>query len=514
MIRGTRWLTGLLFGLQILPATTAAAQNVDSLMMRLDSPDWRERSIAAGVLGRLPASQRPPGFADKVIALLEYEALNPDEAAIAGGEGYGEYIAELARVVLGLDDPRALRGIAIAGIGTSRAAKDFVASHGAASLPYLDEAWDLDRYKQGYVALTWAGMLARFPDRLDHADRIQVLARLISVAEYDTHVFSTAASTSGLGELVAALQEIAENDPSARRRAFATYYAAPLLAARDALSPSELHARMSDLLEAVCLDAAGGKLQTCATLQTYLNAGYSNGNALDTLAQQAELAEQQGILKPYEEALFAGNAQYLITSQHLTVTRSVSASADTYIRLGDKNANSGSGPILRVQRAGDNRALLRFDKADIAAVVGSGTLISAKLAFMIVDNGNNWGPEGRTVEVIRLTQAWTESGATWNCATDTDTNNNQPDCPDGAWEMSDVGPNPWEPTASATMFFTNDLTGVVQFDVTADVQAFLDDAAADFGWIVIGTDTLGSGTVDFSSRENASPPQLLLEIQF
>lgn len=513
-MRGKRWLTGLVFGLQILPATTAAAQNVDSLMMRLDSPDWRERSIAVGVLGRLSASQRPPGFADKVIALLEYEALNPDEAAIAGGEGYGEYTAELVRVVLGLDDPRALRGIALIGIGTGLAAKEFVASHGAASIPYLDEAWELSALKQDAVAQTWALMLGQFPDRLSRTERIQVLGRLIAAAERNTRAFSIAARRSGLPELVAALNEIAENNPDPRRRAFAAYDAQPLLPVRDALAPAELHARMFDLLDAVCLDAAGDKLQTCTTLQGYLDAGYSDGNALDTLAQQAELAEQQGILKPYEEALFAGNAQYLITSQHLTVTRSVSASADTYIRLGDKNANSGSGPILRVQRAGDNRALLRFDKADIAAVVGSGTLISAKLALMIVDNGNNWGPEGRTVEVIRLTQAWTESGATWNCATDTDTNNNQPDCPDGAWEMSDVGPNPWEPTASATMFFTNDLTGVVQFDVTADVQAFLDDQAADFGWIVIGTDTLGSGTVDFSSRENASPPQLLLEIQF
>ncbi|MGH7673631.1 MAG: hypothetical protein ACREMV_00035 [Gemmatimonadales bacterium] len=127
----------------LLPPAGAGQGSLDSLVRLLDSPDWHERSDAIAILGRLPPDSLPPGYGPKVIALLEREALQPN-AALGQGEGYGEYQLALVRAVRRLKDPTSLRGVALLGVGTSRRSAEFVASHGAAGLPYLDEAWDRD----------------------------------------------------------------------------------------------------------------------------------------------------------------------------------------------------------------------------------------------------------------------------------------------------------------------------------------------------------------------------------
>jgi hypothetical protein len=59
---------------------------------------------------------------------------------------------------------------------------------------------------------------------------------------------------------------------------------------------------------------------------------------------------------------------------------------------------------------------------------------------------------------------------------------------------------------------TNGMRGVVTFDVTADVQAFL-SGAANVGWLVKRTDEGPSGAVDFGARESGTPPRLVLQVQ-
>ena len=96
----------------------------------------------------------------------------------------------------------------------------------------------------------------------------------------------------------------------------------------------------------------------------------------------------------------------------------LAAAADTYLRSGSANQNQGADGFLRLQSSGNNRALLRVSTADLTAAVGTGRLVTATLELYIQSNGDNWGADGRTVDVHRLLADWSEAGATWNCGID------------------------------------------------------------------------------------------------
>lgn len=187
--------------------------------------------------------------------------------------------------------------------------------------------------------------------------------------------------------------------------------------------------------------------------------------------------------------------------------------ADTYLRQGAPNQNQGADPVLRLQASGNNRALLRFDAAAIAAAVGAGTLQGARLELTIAVNADNWGTAGRTIDLRRLTRAWTEAGATWNCADDANPGNQSADCSgETAWEMGGSGPNPWESAPVATATITNGLTGVVSLDVTAELAAVLAGGGEHHGWLLKKTQEGQAGRVEFGSRESGTPPRLVLEV--
>ena len=174
-----------------------------------------------------------------------------------------------------------------------------------------------------------------------------------------------------------------------------------------------------------------------------------------------------------------------------------SAVGDTYLRKGEANKNSGTEPIVRIRESGANRGLVQFDAQSLATTLTGATLVSASLELHIEKNGRNWGKTGRTVDAHRLTSAWTETGATWNCPSDSNPTNGVADCA-----------APWSgggfiaiPTAS--VLHTRDLTGWVSYDVTADVAAFA-AGTADFGWLLKKTDETKSGRVDYDSREGTA----------
>ncbi|MGH2611094.1 MAG: DNRLRE domain-containing protein, partial [Tepidiformaceae bacterium] len=185
--------------------------------------------------------------------------------------------------------------------------------------------------------------------------------------------------------------------------------------------------------------------------------------------------------------------------------------ADTYLRQGNPNQNQGTELILRLQASGKNRALLRWDPQAIAGALGGDSLVAARLELTITHNADNWGATGRTIDLHRLTQAWTETGATWNCADDTDPSNPVADCAGStAWAMDGPDPRPYDPMPTATRVITNGLRGVVTFDVTADVRALASGGGAQHGWILKKTDEGASGQVEFGSRESESPPTLIV----
>jgi hypothetical protein len=183
-----------------------------------------------------------------------------------------------------------------------------------------------------------------------------------------------------------------------------------------------------------------------------------------------------------------------------------SSMADTYLKKGQPNQNQSGETILRV--LGGNRALVQFPQAVIASAASAG-LASAKLLLYIEDNANNWGSDGRTVGAHRMTQAWSETGATWNCPADSIPTNSRPDCVP-TWDMDGFTDWPFMQAPTSIALHENGQTGWVEWDVTADVAAFLDGSAANLGWLIRRTDEGPSGRVDYSSREGEHPPQLVV----
>lgn len=187
-------------------------------------------------------------------------------------------------------------------------------------------------------------------------------------------------------------------------------------------------------------------------------------------------------------------------------------SADTYLRQGSPNQNQGTELILRLQSSGKNRVLLRWDQQALVQAVGGGAVTSARLELTIADLGDNWSTAGRTIELRRMTQAWTELGATWNCAVDSVPGNARPECAGAtAWDMDHAANYPFLAETTATALLRNGQTGVVSFDVTADVLAWL-AGQPNNGWLLKKTVEGDPGKVDFGSRESAAGPRLTLTV--
>jgi hypothetical protein len=237
---------------------------------------------------------------------------------------------------------------------------------------------------------------------------------------------------------------------------------------------------------------------------------------IDPAAGILTSATVAGAIEPGEEVSYAISVAEDGTPTVAPVptegTFTLTPSADTYLRDGFPNQNQGAEGMLRVRALGDNRALVQFGQEAIAAALPPGAQVTgAALEFTITGNGDNWGRTGRTVDVHRITRAWTELAATWNCAVDANPANHRDDCFGAtAWEMGRPdrpGLHPWVAAPTATATITNGLAGVVTYDVTADVNAFL-AGTANYGWLVRKTDEGAAGLVEFGSRESAASPRL------
>lgn len=170
---------------------------------------------------------------------------------------------------------------------------------------------------------------------------------------------------------------------------------------------------------------------------------------------------------------------------------------DSYLLQGAPNQNAGGASFLDVRQSGHHRALAMVDPDLLESTLAETTLRSAMLELFVETNGKNWGATGRTVEAHRLTAPWAESAVTWNCSSDTNLANSQADC-DPQW----LGGS-FEPTPTASVLHTSSSTGWAQYDVTADVEAFLSGAES-FGWLIKKSDEGASGKVTYASREGVA----------
>jgi hypothetical protein len=193
-----------------------------------------------------------------------------------------------------------------------------------------------------------------------------------------------------------------------------------------------------------------------------------------------------------------------ITVNHDTLR----ASQDTYIRENSPNHNYGTIDSIMVWNSPE-RALVGFSQAAIDSVVGDDSLVVAILKIRIKSVVGSWGPSGSGVNLLRMTQQWTETGATWNCAIDSDTSNETKDCTTAAWSMG-ASPLPWATPYTATVLLEGGESGWLEFDVTADVRAFVAGTSNNYGWILKKANENLSGRAAFRSREHEMKPALVL----
>ncbi|MCC7500715.1 DNRLRE domain-containing protein [Candidatus Nomurabacteria bacterium] len=216
-------------------------------------------------------------------------------------------------------------------------------------------------------------------------------------------------------------------------------------------------------------------------------------------------------------------------------TVTLSALSDTYLRKGASNTNEGASPIIRIRAAGDNRGLVKFDQAAIEAAIGDGELLSASLEFTIEEAKNNWGKQGREVGAHRMLMNWIEGngkvgelpgkpnrgtglGATWDCAKDTNITNHKSDCANADdWEMrikkTNPSERPWTDSYTDSTFIQKRQEGVVAFDITADVQKFL-NGTPNYGWVIRKAEENRAGYVTFYSKESSgAAPELILTVR-
>lgn len=201
----------------------------------------------------------------------------------------------------------------------------------------------------------------------------------------------------------------------------------------------------------------------------------------------------------------------------------LNATKDSFLTQGNAKQNEGINPILGIKSSDKFRPVIAFDQNRIEIAAAGETLQSAKLRLYITDNANNWGPNGRNIIIHTITQDWEEgngwntgnnisgagNGVTWNCPIDSDISNNQDDCT-VQWNGGS-----FEPALTDTVLITNDMINqFIEFDVTSDVQAYLDGTATNFGWIIKKSDEALNGSLDFASKESAeNQPKLILTFE-
>lgn len=189
----------------------------------------------------------------------------------------------------------------------------------------------------------------------------------------------------------------------------------------------------------------------------------------------------------------------------------LTASGDTYLEENRPHKTRGDDPRLRVkgkQATGRvHRALVRFSDADLVQAVGASTVTEATLE-VTVTAAQGWGSSGRFVSVHAMSVSWTEAGATWACADDTDPENDLLDCALGdVWSMEGAQP-PFDAATDSVRVVNSAAGTTLEFDVTADVQAFLAGSRVNHGWVIAKTDETANGDIDLASRTESGAPVL------
>ncbi|HEY2065584.1 MAG TPA: hypothetical protein VGG84_06465 [Gemmatimonadaceae bacterium] len=311
-----------------LGAQATLAQDADLLASRLTTPNVHVRAEAVARLNALPISALTPSARGAMIALLEQEAtgqapVSADTAA-DGDETYGEYVIDLTSGVMRLQDPAALRGLALLGIQTGRDVQQYVASFGARSLPVLAEAWRLKADARPSVITTWAFSAALTgPNALSKEDRQQVLASILSASDTYPIAVASAARSGSLVILIPVLANIAAHTTDEVISSRAEKAVTILSTQRAGMSPLALFDETAQWVAGFCGgpgSATGIRNGTCVSLRNRLDNAREHiiagrvgpaVNVLTAIEREATDARLKGALTAAESLLIADNARYV-----------------------------------------------------------------------------------------------------------------------------------------------------------------------------------------------------------
>lgn len=158
---------------------------------------------------------------------------------------------------------------------------------------------------------------------------------------------------------------------------------------------------------------------------------------------------------------------------------------DTHVRGSAANTAFGATPLLVVDGAdagAPSQAVIRFDDlfGPLAIPADGVEIRSARLAL---HTGNATDDQtNNTLAIHRLLVAFTEA-TTWNTA-------GSPS--NGGFSLNGAGTADDDYLAAAeSTFVSPDMNALVTFDVTATLQAWLDDPASNFGWLILSNGTDG-----------------------
>jgi hypothetical protein len=253
-------------GFQLPKVDTSAKQDtrplspeMDSLSRALASPSWPARAEAVARLNEHPVADIPKSVASRMIDLLNREGA-ADTTGGAGrdqtgneadAEARSEYLIALSDGVLRFRDERSLAGLALLGIQTSSEAQRFVASRGAASLPYLELAVRAKPRAAPHAVTTMAYVL-RDTRQLSQTDSARALATIMHASAEHPIAFTSASRIAGIRDAAPLLARISETQTNELVKASAVRTTAQLRATRLVVKPDVQVGQLAQTLAAAC----------------------------------------------------------------------------------------------------------------------------------------------------------------------------------------------------------------------------------------------------------------------
>lgn len=205
-------------------------------------------------------------------------------------------------------------------------------------------------------------------------------------------------------------------------------------------------------------------------------------------------------------AAVAFGAAVPVTSKGLTVFRTCALTAtpasstvaiDAGVQQASATSNFGTATNMNVtSRNGQNRRVyVRFDLTRCSpAVPSTATVKIATMRFYVSALPNSC----RTHNIYRVASSWTETGITWNNQPFGTTTNNPPT----AQRTDSMG------AGGSTCENTSTGQYVTGWDVTTDIQAFVQGTATNYGWM-IRDDAENSGSTQAVTYEAKNSGVLL-----